>query len=93
MFCFDYEACFLSKYRFEIPTYICWQATATITATFERVYIRLYIFEIRPLIENLADCKIRSLIRYLSAKGVKAVEIHRIICEVYVQKIEWYANE
>ena len=68
-------------------TYICWQATAAITATFERVYIRLYIFEMPPFIENPADCEILSLIRYLSANGVKAVEIHRNICEVYGQNI------
>ena len=40
-----------------------------------------------PLIENPADCEIRSLIRYLSAKGVKAVEIRHNICEVYGQNI------
>ena len=51
--------------------------------TFECVYICLYIFEMPPLIENPADCEIR----YLSAKGVKAVEIHRNICEVYGQNI------
>ena len=66
-------------------TYICWQATAAITATFGRVYIRLYIFEMPPLIENPADCEMRSVIRYLSAEGVKAVEIHRNICEVHGQ--------
>ena len=38
-----------------------------------------------PLIENPADCEIRSVFRYLSAKGVKSVEIHRNICEVYGQ--------
>ena len=43
--------------------------------------------EMPPLIENPADCKIRSVIRYLSAKGVKAVEIHCNICEVYGQNI------
>ena len=64
-------------------TYICWQATVTIIATFKHVYIRLYIFEIPLLIENPADCEIRSVIHYLSAKGVKAVEIHCNICEVY----------
>ena len=68
-------------------TYICWQATAAITATFEHVYIRLYIFEITSLIENPVDCEIRSVIHYLSAKGVKAVEIHHNICEVYGQNI------
>ena len=31
-------------------TYICSQGTAAITATFERVYSRLYIFEMPPLI-------------------------------------------
>jgi hypothetical protein len=40
-----------------------------------------------PLIENSADCEICSVIRYLSAKGVKAVEIHCNICEVYGQNI------
>jgi hypothetical protein len=68
-------------------TYICWQATAAITATFERVYIRLYIFEMSPLIENPIDCEICSVIRYLSAKGVKAVEIYCHICEVYGQNM------
>ena len=55
-------------------------------AKFERVYIRLYIFEMPPLIANSTDCEIRSVIRYLSAKGVKAIEIHRNICEVHRQK-------
>jgi hypothetical protein len=59
--------------------------TATITGTFENVYIRLYIFEMPPLIENPANCELRSVIRYLSTKGVKAVEIHHNICEVYGQ--------
>jgi hypothetical protein len=68
-------------------TYICWQATVTIMAAFEHVYIRLYIFEMPLLIENPTDCEIRSVIRYLSAKGVKAVEIDRNICEVYGQNI------
>ena len=40
-----------------------------------------------PLIENPADCEILSVIRYIGAKGVKAVEIHRNICEVYGQNI------
>ena len=68
-------------------THICWQATATITATFECVYICLYIFEMPPLIENPANCEICSVIRYLSDKGVKAVENHRNVCEVYGQNI------
>ena len=68
-------------------TYICWQATAAIIATFERVFIRFYIFEIPLLIKIPPTVKyaLRSVIRYLSAKGVKAVEIHRNICEVYGQ--------
>ena len=40
-----------------------------------------------PLIENPAGCEIRSVIRYLSAKGVKAVEIPCNICEMHGQKI------
>ena len=39
------------------------------------------------LIKYPAECEIRSVIRYLSAKGVKAVEIHRNICEVYGQNM------
>ena len=61
--------------------------TAAITATFEHVYIRLYIFEMPPVIENPANCEIRSIIRYLSAKSVTALEIHRNICEGYGQNI------
>ena len=38
-----------------------------------------------PLIEHPSDCEIRYVIRYLNAKGDKAVEIHRNICEVYGQ--------
>jgi hypothetical protein len=56
-----------------------------IIAISERVYVRLYIFEMPPLIENPADCEIRAVIRYLSAKGVNAIEIHRNICKVYGQ--------
>ena len=47
----------------------------------------LFRSEMPPLIENPADCEICSVIHYLSAKGVKAVEIHRNICEVYGQDI------
>ena len=78
---------------YTLYTYICWQVTAAIMATFERFYIRLYIFEMPPLIENPADCEIRSVIRYLSAKGVKAVEIHSNICEVYGKKHNDWWND
>ncbi|GBL78991.1 hypothetical protein AVEN_48952-1 [Araneus ventricosus] len=37
--------------------------------------------------KNPADCKIHSAIRLLNAKGVKAVEIHRQISEVYEESI------
>ena len=40
-----------------------------------------------PLIENPADSEICSVILYLSAKGVKTVEIHCNICEVYEKNI------
>ncbi|KAF2901006.1 hypothetical protein ILUMI_05181 [Ignelater luminosus] len=40
-----------------------------------------------PPIENPTDCEVRSVIHFLSAKGVKAIEIHRNICEVYGQNI------
>ena len=68
-------------------TYICWQVTDAITAKFEQVYIRLYIFEMPLFIENPTNCEIHSVICYLCAKGVKAVEIHRNIYEVYGQNI------
>ncbi|GBN47573.1 hypothetical protein AVEN_117029-1 [Araneus ventricosus] len=34
-------------------------------------------------IENLVDCEIRFLIRFLNSKDVKTAEIHRQISEVY----------
>lgn len=34
-------------------------------------------------IENPAACEIRSVIRFLNAKNIKPVDIHRQICEVY----------
>ena len=43
-----------------------------------------------PLIENPANCEIRSLICYFSAKGVKAVEIHRKMCGVLSKHNEWW---
>ena len=41
------------------------------------------------LIENPADCEKCSVIRYFSAKDVKAVEIHLNICEVYGMVCKW----
>ncbi|GBM27915.1 hypothetical protein AVEN_59772-1 [Araneus ventricosus] len=38
-------------------------------------------------LENPADCEIRSDIRFLNAKDVKAAEIHREISEVYEENI------
>ena len=35
-----------------------------------------------PPIENPADCEVRGVFLFLSAKGVKAAEIHRQISEV-----------
>jgi hypothetical protein len=35
------------------------------------------------MIERPADCEIRSVIRFLNARNVKPVDIHRQICEVY----------
>ncbi|XP_067139557.1 protein GVQW3-like [Centruroides vittatus] len=40
-----------------------------------------------PLIENPADCEVRVVIRFLSAKGSKAAEIHRQISEVYGESV------
>ena len=50
------------------------------------IWVCLHIWN-TSLIENPAYCEIRSVIRYLSAKGLKAVEIHHKICEVYGQNI------
>jgi len=38
-------------------------------------------------IENSAICEVRSVIRFLNAKNIKPVDIHRQICEVYVMSI------
>jgi uncharacterized protein (UPF0335 family) len=35
------------------------------------------------MIERLADCEIRPVIRFLNARNVKTADIHRQICEVY----------
>lgn len=40
-----------------------------------------------PPIENPVDCEVRGVIRFLSAKGVKAAEIHREISVVYGENI------
>lgn len=40
-----------------------------------------------PTIVSPADCKVRAVIQFLSAKGVKPIDIHREICEVYGQNI------
>ena len=38
-----------------------------------------------PTIVSPADCEVRAVIRFLSAKGVKTIDIHREICEVCVR--------
>lgn len=40
-----------------------------------------------PPIDSPADCEVRSVIRFLCAKGLKAIEIHREICAVYGENI------
>ncbi|GBN70096.1 hypothetical protein AVEN_175738-1 [Araneus ventricosus] len=50
---------------------------------FESVYVCLRVFKMPQSIENPADYKIRSVIRFLLAKDVKAAEIYRHISEVY----------
>lgn len=40
-----------------------------------------------PPTENPADCEKRTVIRFLSAKGVEAAEVHREISEVYGENI------
>ncbi|KAL4704839.1 hypothetical protein ACJJTC_001314 [Scirpophaga incertulas] len=40
-----------------------------------------------PTIVSPAACEVRAVIRFLSAKGVKPIDIHREICEVYGQNI------
>jgi hypothetical protein len=40
-----------------------------------------------PTIVSPADCEVRAVIRFLSAKGVKLIDIHREICEIYGQNI------
>lgn len=40
-----------------------------------------------PIIVSPADCEVRAVIRFLSAKGLKAIDIHREICAVYGENI------
>jgi hypothetical protein len=40
-------------------------------------------FKMDKRIENSAICEVRSVIRFLNAKNIKPVDIHRLICEVY----------
>lgn len=46
------------------------------------------------VIENPANCEMRAVIRFLSAKNYKLIEIHWQLCEVYGDKIitegQWY---
>ncbi|CAH1099816.1 unnamed protein product [Psylliodes chrysocephalus] len=48
-----------------------------------------------PLIESPADTKIRSVILFLSAKDLKAMDVHREVCIDYGQIImggKWLGN-
>ncbi|CAG9830394.1 unnamed protein product [Diabrotica balteata] len=40
-----------------------------------------------PTIVSHANCEVRAVIRFLSAKGVKPIDSHREIVEVYGQNI------
>jgi hypothetical protein len=40
-----------------------------------------------PAIDNSVSCEICTLIRFLHAKNVSAVEIHRELCEVCGQNV------
>lgn len=42
-----------------------------------------WLLEMFKTINRPADCEIRSVIRFLTAKNISAAEIHRQICEVY----------
>ena len=39
-------------------------------------------------IENPANCEVRSVIRFLNAQKVRAIEIHRQITAVYGEGVE-----
>ena len=43
------------------------------------------------VIENPANCEIRSMIRFLNAKNVKPVDIHQQLSEVYGQNVMSYS--
>jgi hypothetical protein len=40
-----------------------------------------------PAIDNPASCKISTVIRFLHAKNISAVEIHCELCVVYSQNV------
>ena len=69
-----------------ICTFICWEAINAITEPVDCVYCCLCVIEMPPLIVNPADCEVRAVIRFLSAKDMKAAEIHRQISEGEVVK-------
>ena len=40
-----------------------------------------------PIIVSPADCEVRAVKRFLCAKGLKPIDIHREICAVYGKNI------
>ncbi|KAG8318552.1 hypothetical protein J6590_001667 [Homalodisca vitripennis] len=54
---------------------------------FDRVFICLRGFKKPLTIENPADCEVHAVICFLCVKGLKAIDIHRQISEVYGENI------
>ena len=70
-----------------LGTYISCLRTDVITIWFFLVYVVYWLFKMPPIIVSPADCEVRAVIRFLSAKGLKPIDIHREICAVYGQNI------
>jgi hypothetical protein len=66
-----------------LSSLIHWQSTDDNTGKADSVYILFCAFKMFKMIEHPADCKIRSVIRFLNAGNIKLADTHHQICEVY----------
>lgn len=71
-----------------LSTYLCLLSTDAIKEAIDRVYYCLGALEMPSPIEDPADCEIDNVIRFLSAKVLKAVGIHPQVCEDFGQNMK-----
>ena len=88
-----YEAYSKRKYRFQsfppqrwgryFANARCLPSFIGNTKKADSVYVLLCVFKMFKMIERPADCKVRSVIRFLNTRNVKPADTHRQVCEVY----------